>query len=129
METAGLFSPTREGLEDGLLQLGRLLCAISGLAILLSILTREQFIAGVYGLSWPLRLLGLSRERLAMRLALTLSYAEESMRAGVSDWRQAINHSMLVRHTTQDVIELPLQSPGWLDMLLLVAVLGMGMWS
>lgn len=129
VESAGLFSPTREGVEEGLLQLGRLLCAISGLAILLSILSREQFVEGVYSLSWPLRLFGFSRARLATRLALTLSYAEESLRATASDWRQAIDESMQVRERAPEVIELPLQSPGWLDMLLLVAVLGMGVWS
>jgi len=72
----GAFSPRLEGLQDGLLQLMRLLMALAGLAILLERLHRQQLIAGLYSLFAPLKWLGLSRERLAVRLALTLHYAE-----------------------------------------------------
>jgi len=42
----GMFSPSREGLTDGVLQLSRLLAALAGLAILLDRLHRQQLIAG-----------------------------------------------------------------------------------
>lgn len=72
----GGWSPTLEGLGDGVLQLSRLLAALSGLAILLHQLHRSELIAGLYQLFIPLQWLGIARERLAVRLALTLQYAE-----------------------------------------------------
>ena len=78
-DTLGPFSPSLEGLLDGGLQLMRLLIALAGLAILLDRLHRQQLMAGLYSLFAPLQWLGLSRERLAVRLALTLHYAEVVM--------------------------------------------------
>ena len=81
-DTLGMFSPSREGLFDGVLQPARLLAALAGLAILLDRLHRQQLIAGLYTLCAPLQWLGLSRERFAVRLALTLHYAEVAMLRG-----------------------------------------------
>ncbi|MDD2700224.1 MAG: CbiQ family ECF transporter T component [Sideroxydans sp.] len=90
----GRYSPTLEGLSDGTAQLGRLLSMLSGLAILLSLLTESQFISGIHALAYPLNWFGGSRERVAVRLALTLQYAEPTMRDTAADWRQAIDDSL-----------------------------------
>jgi energy-coupling factor transport system permease protein len=90
----GRYSPTLEGLYDGLMQLGRLLIMLSGLAILLSLLTQAQFISGIYALAYPLNWFGGSRERVAVRLALTLQYAEPAMRDTAADWKQAIGGAL-----------------------------------
>jgi energy-coupling factor transport system permease protein len=90
----GRYSPTLEGLSDGLMQLGRLLSMLSGLAILLSLLTQAQFISGIYALAYPLNWFGGSRERVAVRLALTLQYAEPAMRDTAADWKQAIGDAL-----------------------------------
>ena len=79
--------PSREGLGDGVLQLIRLAATLAGLAILLERLHREQLIAGLYVLLAPLRILGLSRERVAVRLALTLHYAEVAMLRKSDTWQ------------------------------------------
>lgn len=81
-EALGMFSPSTAGLSDGVLQLTRLLAALAGLAILLDRLHRQQLIAGLYTLFAPLPWLGMSRERVAVRLALTLHYAEVAMLRG-----------------------------------------------
>jgi energy-coupling factor transport system permease protein len=85
----GLWSPTQEGLVDGALQLSRLLAALSGLAILLHRLSRNELIAGLYQMLIPLQWFGLARERLAVRLALTLQDSEAALlrerKAGLSD--------------------------------------------
>lgn len=91
----GRFSPTQQGLADGLLQLCRLVCALSGLSIVLGLLSQQQLIGGLYVLTYPLCYLGLSRERFAVRLALTLHYAESAMADTAADWRGCIE-SMLV---------------------------------
>ncbi|MBU0621873.1 MAG: hypothetical protein KJ795_08490 [Gammaproteobacteria bacterium] len=126
----GGLSPTHEGLLDGALQLGRLLCALASLAILLATLTQERLIGGLYALAYPLRLFGLSRERFAVRLALTLEYAEAAMQDTAKDWRATIGRAMTSTGGGTSHIELQRQRYGLLDVLLLaagVAVLA-GVW-
>jgi energy-coupling factor transporter transmembrane protein EcfT len=117
----GIVSPTREGLLDGLLQLGRLLSVLSGLAILLELLPQAQLISGLYTLAYPLRWLGLSRERIAVRLALTLEYAESAMSDTAKDWRTTICAALQPSATGATHIELHLQPFGVIDGLLLLA--------
>lgn len=90
-DALGVFSPSREGLLDGGLQMLRLLIALAGLALLLDRMHRQQLIAGLYSLFAPLQWLGLSRERMAVRLALTLHYAEVAMLRSVS-WQDNLRN-------------------------------------
>ncbi|HTN94116.1 MAG TPA: CbiQ family ECF transporter T component [Gallionella sp.] len=87
LDALGTFSPSREGVGDGVLQLLRLLTALAALAILLDRVHRQQFIAGLYTLLAPLQWIGVSRERIAVRLALTLHYAEDAMLRGTRTWQ------------------------------------------
>ena len=73
---AGWNTPTQEGLLAGTLQAWRLLLVIMALTILLVRLNREQLLAGIYVLLAPFKPLGLPLERIAVRLWLTLQYAE-----------------------------------------------------
>ena len=114
-------APTYEGMLDGLMQLSRLVCVLAGLAILLSLLTRTQMIGGLYSLCYPVRYIGLSRERIAVRLALTLHYAENSMRDTVSDWRGAISQAMVAGKEHETEIELQVQPLRWMDAFLVAA--------
>ena len=116
----GPVSPTREGVLDGLLQLGRLLSVLSGLAILLALLSQAQLISGLYTLAYPLRWLGLSRERIAVRLALTLEYAESTMRDTANDWRSAIRGAIRPGSGAEH-IELRVQPFRVVDILLVLA--------
>jgi energy-coupling factor transporter transmembrane protein EcfT len=70
------WAPTWEGLQSGLLQAGRLTAMLAALAILLARSTREEIMVGIYLLLQPLRVLGVSPERFAVRLWLTLHYVE-----------------------------------------------------
>ena len=106
LESFAQFSPTREGLIDGLLQLCRLAFALAGLAILLCLLTQQQLIGGLYTLAYPLRYLGLSRERIAVRLALTLYYAESAILDTSANWRSGIEDMLAPAEIKQDSIEL-----------------------
>lgn len=112
-------SPTREGLLDGVTQLGRLVCVLAGLSILLTLLSREQLISGLYALSFPARYIGLPRERIAVRLALTLHYAESAMRDTASDWRDAIRRAIEPGVAENSAVELRVQPFARLDFLLL----------
>lgn len=117
----GVFSPTQAGLLDGLLQLCRLVFALAGLSIVLSLLSREQLVAGLYALAYPLRYLGLSRERIAVRLALTLHYAESAMLDTAGDWRGSIRHMLEPAVPEQHVVELHMSRFTLRDALLLAA--------
>ena len=127
----GIFAPTREGLLDGLLQLGRLLSVLCGLAILLELLPQAQLVSGLYTLAYPMRWLGLSRERIAVRLELTLEYAESAMSETAKDWRTSINTAMQPAKTGVAHIELRLQAFGIIDVLLLLASVAVviGLWK
>ena len=115
------FSPTHEGLIDGLLQLCRLFFALAGLSILLSLLPQQQLIGGLYTLGYPLRYVGLSRERIAVRLALTLHYAESAMLNTTANWRGSIEQVLAPAGIKQDSIELHATPFTLRDALLLVA--------
>ena len=126
----GLFSPTYEGLLDGVLQLGRILTVLSSLAVLLELLTSEQLISGLYTWAYPLRYFGLSRERIAVRLALTLQYAENAMSETARDWRSTIADSLNPEAEAGTHVALELQPIGTLDVFLMVAIVAVliGVW-
>jgi energy-coupling factor transporter transmembrane protein EcfT len=115
------FSPTSEGLQQGLLQLARLISVLASLSILLSLMDQQKLVSGLYTLAYPLHFIGLSRERIAVRLALTLQYAETAMRDTSADWRGSIEHMLAPASVEQSGIELPVVRFTWLDSLLLAA--------
>lgn len=121
----GVYAPTREGMLEGALQLGRLLAMLSGLAILLSLLTRTQFICGIFVLAYPLRWVGVSRERVAVRLALTLQYAEPTMGDTAADWRGAIRRALRRPEMAEGQIELQRQPLRSIDVVVLLGSLTM----
>lgn len=121
----GVLSPTYEGATDGSLQLLRLLAALGGLAILLDRLHRQQLIAGLYALFAPLRLAGLSRERAAVRLALTLHYAEVAMMRGAQTWQETLRGLFEAHGETARQMELPLCRFAFGDACLLGGALAM----
>ena len=84
----GQFSPTQQGLSDGVLQLSRLVFALASLSVLLKLLPQSQLISGLFTLGYPLRYVGVSRERMAVRLALTLHYATLIQPNTVANWRR-----------------------------------------
>jgi hypothetical protein len=126
----GSLSPTWEGLFDGATQMGRLLSVLSGLAILLTLLSQARLIVGLYSLMYPLSWFGLSRERFAVRLALTLEYAESAMRDTAIDWRTTISDALKPNISGTTHIELIVYTFGLADVLVVLsaAVLMIGVW-
>jgi energy-coupling factor transporter transmembrane protein EcfT len=117
LEMLGAWSPVREGLADGAMQLLRLLAALSSLAILLDRLHRLALISGLYSLFAPLAWLGLSRERCAIRLALTLHYAEVAMLRSHARWQDALQGLFEPHDEVLQAIVLPLYRMGLRDVL------------
>lgn len=104
---AGVFSPTLQGIGDGALQLARLAFALAGLSIVLGLLDQRALMGGLYALAYPVRLIGLSRERIAVRLALTLNYAEAAMLETAADWRGAMARLLAPPDEAPHEIEIP----------------------
>lgn len=119
------WSPTKEGLFDGVIQLARLHCALAALSILLSRLSQQQLMAGLYVAALPLKLFAISRERLVVRIALTLSYAENTMNNlklhSLADFRQLFDRD--VRQQSEP-FELELNRLHRLDIFILAIIAG-----
>lgn len=117
----GVFSPSCEGLMSGGLQLIRLLTMLAGLAILFARLSTTQMMSGIYTLTYSLRYLGVSPERVTVRIALTLGYAEEAMHNTASNWRAGINTMIYPQPSESGSIELQLSTFTLGDWLAIIA--------
>ncbi len=84
----GWASPSVEGLHAGALRAVRLILLLAGLALLLAYTTRPRLIYGLYTLARPLAALGFDRRAFAVRLGLTLDYAEHA--AKPARWLDAL---------------------------------------
>lgn len=126
----GVFSPVAEGLLDGLKQTSRLVIMLAGLSVLMTRLTQAQLVSGLYSLSAPLGYLGLARERIAVRLALTMRYAETAMQDTASNWRSSIEHLLAPVPLAAGFIELhdaPFKRSDWI-LFAIVSAIVMGVW-
>ncbi len=70
--------PTVEGLQAGLARAFALVLIVFAVRLLLYTCTREELMTAVYGLSLPLAVFGLARERLALRMVLVMDAVEEA---------------------------------------------------
>ncbi|WP_348944951.1 hypothetical protein ABHF33_16380 [Chitinibacter sp. FCG-7] len=70
-------SPTVNGISLAIEQLARLVCVVASLQIMLTFLSKSAIVAGLYYLLLPLDWIGFRPERMAVRLSLTLDYAEQ----------------------------------------------------
>jgi energy-coupling factor transporter transmembrane protein EcfT len=86
----GAISPSSDGLHGGILQAGRLVALLLGLSLLLWSSPRESLLSGIYVLLRPFRFMGLDPDRVAVRLWLTLHYAQGQSRQKMQDWRSEL---------------------------------------
>ncbi len=73
----GAWSPSREGLAQGLLQVARLGLLLLLLDLLVLRLPAAELLAGIHSVLRPLSLFGLDRDRATLRLALTMEAMRE----------------------------------------------------
>jgi energy-coupling factor transport system permease protein len=121
-------APTYEGLNGGLLQALRLSMMLAGLALLITMTSRKQLIVGFFILLWPLRYLGLDPERFAARLWLTLHYVEQPQHTQTpAAMFEKLKHFHLEAFDEPPMtIQLDLPRIAWLDYLVLIALIGLG---
>jgi energy-coupling factor transporter transmembrane protein EcfT len=68
--------PTYEGVTLGLTHALNIVSMLAGLSLVLATTSRSKLIGGIYQLFKPLKYLGLNAEKFAVRIWLTLDYAE-----------------------------------------------------
>ncbi len=73
----GYYSPTVEGMAGGGLRVAALMLIAAQVGVLLQTTSRGELVAAIRWLAAPLRILGLDRDRLALRLVLILDSVEE----------------------------------------------------
>lgn len=117
----GAFSPVAGGMNESLLQILRLIAVLACLSILLTSLSQSQFISGLYVLFSPLSVFGVPRERIAVRLALTLRYAENTLLSTGRNWRDSIEQLISPIEIETGHIELRVERLSRLDWLFVAA--------
>jgi energy-coupling factor transporter transmembrane protein EcfT len=124
----GSASPTLEGLQGGALQIWRLTVLLAALALLLRVTDRESLLSGLYTIMKPFKPLGVNAERIAVRLWLTLRYAEMS-RGGVASgsWTERVLDALEPGSEITETLRLEVRPFIWVDWLVLMLALGLGM--
>jgi len=116
---------TVEGVALAALHLGKLLCVITLVAILLERLARPELVLAIATLAAPLAWLGGDPGRLAVRLALVLDLVADRES---TDWRHWLESPLPGSYPER--IALAQRSMGWRDgVVLLVILLAMGLWQ
>lgn len=108
-----------EGMEMAAEHGLRLLAVLAMLSLLLSRLDHAGLVAGIFTLMAPVARLGFDRQRVAVRLMLTLEYAAEGGEVG---WRGLLAEA---QESAAPLRRLTLNCPAWggVDSLLVVLVL------
>lgn len=127
-----IYSPSEIGVVSGLMQVWRLVLVLALLAVLMTRLTREALLLGIYSLMRYVCILGCSAERLAARIGLTLAYADALMHeSATASLRQRLQQLRsppavsLVEDIT--IIHSPLSGLDYACWLLMISLMGL-MW-
>lgn len=115
----GTYSPSREGLVSGGLQVLRLAALLSGLALLQALVAGDRMLAGLYLLLHPLARLGINIDRVTARIWLTLHYAEQQEPGRPSEWRKNLSVASEDGGEGGQTISLEVRRFSWADYLAL----------
>lgn len=113
---------TQEGLVAAGVQLMRIVLMLGAVAWLLASTPISELLAGIYGLARPSGRIPATPgipERLAIRLALVMRYAESPI---AKDWRTLLDEAVVDAGGTVNFDFVPLRVQHWLAGLVLVAV-------
>jgi energy-coupling factor transporter transmembrane protein EcfT len=127
LESLGAFSPTREGLHAGTLQVWRLFILLAALSLLLAATPGKQLLSGLLLLLRPWRKLGVPDERIAARVWLTLFYAEQSLHLKPGAWHDKLRQTLYATEGHAHPVALdvePLARRDWLALAFALAMLG-----
>lgn len=127
----GAFSPSLQGMRGGALQAWRLALLLVALALLLRSCPRESLLSGLYALLRPFRAIGLNPDRVAVRLWLTLHYAQQQSRQKMQAWRDELRAALDPAPNAALHVTLELPAFTWRDAMMLALatlMLGWALW-
>ena len=116
----GSYSPSASGVNAGMMQLLRLVVILASLSFLLVSLSQAQLMSGLNTLFLPISRLGFSREKLTVRLALTLHYVENALPPNFNDSLTSIEKKLQPMPFESRAIELSSMSLNFTDWSILV---------
>lgn len=127
----GNLSPSLQGLHGGALQAWRLVLLLLALGLLLRSCPRNSLLSGIYILLRPFNRVGLVADQIAVRLWLTLQYAEQQPKLKVKEWWNDLRLSPdpVPDVATEITLELPVFT--WRDAVVLglaFFLLGISLW-
>lgn len=117
-------SPSREGMVLALEHVGRILCAVFCVAMLIQALPSHRLVGGLYALLRPFETIGFPAGRVAVRTLLVLNYVNAE---GVTDWKAWLRDDGAALTSTIAVVREPL---GWVEVVAVgvaVGALGVGL--
>lgn len=127
----GRVSPTFQGLYGGAVQVWRLFLLLLVLGLLLRSCPREELLGGLYTLMRPFRAIGVNADRVAVRLWLTMQYAEQQPRRNAQGWWNDLRSSLDPASDAANEVTLELPDFTWRDTLVLLLsalLLGLKLW-
>ena len=112
-------APTREGVEEAMKHLGRLLLALTMVAAFLEFMPLADLLAATHTLLTPFRRLGMDSDRGVVRLMLVLRYVETLPHP--RDWKSLLE---IPESLTYEEIEIDHLAMRWIDGCLMTGLLG-----
>lgn len=116
---SGSLAPTREGVDEALKHLGRLVLVLVSVAAFLEFMPLAELLAATHALLAPLRRLGVDADRGVVRLMLVLRYVETLPRP--RDWKSLLD---IPETAVCETIEIEHQALRWLDGCVMAGLLG-----
>ena len=126
MPNLGWLSPTEQGLRSGGLQLWRIMVLLAALALLLHTSSREAVLSGLYTLMKPFKPFGVEAERVAVRLWLTMRYAEaDAGQRDAGNWTERLRQVLQPDNEAGETLRLEVHPFTWRDWLVLAGALAL----
>jgi len=132
--SVGRYGPSLNGIHNGAVQAWRLAIMLASLAVLLASCSREALLSGIFHLIRPLSLFGIDPERIAVRIWLTLYYAENMPPFKISrnmfdTLSQRLADASIDASAVPQEIEIEANRLGAIDWSVLSAVFSLMCWS
>ena len=124
-------APTYEGMIAGFMQMARIAIMLAGVSLLMTTTTRDNLMTGFFLVLYPLKLIGLNPERLAVRLWLTLHYVDQSPRVNsISTFLTSLDEAHQNADTQGQPQTICFESPAfsWKDLAAILAMLVTGLY-
>ncbi|MDZ7655459.1 MAG: hypothetical protein U0997_05905 [Sulfurimicrobium sp.] len=116
----GSYAPSIQGVRGGAMQAWRLVLLLLALGWLLRSCPRNSLLSGLYILMKPFAGVGIDADRIAVRLWLTLQYAEQQPRRNAHGWWNELRLTLdpAPDAATEIILEMPAFT--WRDAVILV---------